>query len=85
MDDDGEKEKPVASAKSAKTIKSITKAMKSLEKDNCKLKKSVSALQKRNEVEDDDLSITSAEGSSHFQEAMEMLQESHPNIALALK
>jgi hypothetical protein len=31
------------------------------------------------------LSISSAKGSSHFQEAMKMLQESHPKIALALK
>jgi hypothetical protein len=49
------------------------------------LKKSVSALQKCNEGEDNDLSIPSAEWSSHFQEAMKMLQESHPKIALALK
>jgi hypothetical protein len=35
--------------------------------------------------EDNDLFISSAEGSSHFQEAIEMLQESHPKIVLALK
>jgi hypothetical protein len=77
MGDDGNDDKSVASAKSAKSINSITKTMKLLEKDNCRLKKSVSALQKCNESEDNDLSISSAEGSSHFQEAIEMLQESH--------
>jgi hypothetical protein len=45
----------------------------------------VSALQKGSEGEGNDLSISSAKGSSHFQEAMEMLQESHPKIALDLK
>jgi hypothetical protein len=52
MGDDGSDDKSVASAKSAKIIKSITKTMKSLEKDNCRLKKSVSALQKCDEGED---------------------------------
>ncbi len=85
MGDDGNDDKSVASGKSAKIIKSITKTMKSLEKDNCRLKKSVSALQKWDESEDNDLSISSAKGSRHFQEAMEMLQESHPKIVLALK
>jgi hypothetical protein len=45
----------------------------------------VSVLQKCNEVLDHDSSISSAKGSSHFQEAMEMRQESYPKIALALK
>ncbi len=45
----------------------------------------MSTLQKFNEGEDNDLFISSAKGSSHFQEAMEMLQESHPKIVLALK
>jgi hypothetical protein len=85
MGDDGSNDKSVASAKSAKSIKSITKTMKLLEKDTHRLKKSVSTLQKCNEGEDNDLSISSAKGSSHFQEAMEMLQESHPKISLALK
>jgi hypothetical protein len=85
MGDDGDNDKSVASAKSAKSIKSITKTMKFLEKDTCTLKKLVSALQKCNEGEENDSSISSAEGSSHFQEAMEMLQESHPKIALDLK
>jgi hypothetical protein len=85
MGDDGNDDKSVASAKSAKSIKSITKIMKLLEKDTHWLNKSVSALQKCDEGEDDDLSISSAKGSSHFQEALEMLLESHPKIALALK
>jgi hypothetical protein len=46
IDDDGNDDKSVASAKSAKTMKSITKTMKLLEKDNRRLKKSVNALQK---------------------------------------
>jgi hypothetical protein len=83
--DDGNNDESVVSAKSGKSIKSITKTMKLLEKDNDRLKKSVSALQKCNEGEDNDLSISSAKGSSHFQEAMAMLQESHPKNTLALK
>jgi hypothetical protein len=71
MGDDCNDDKSVASAKSAKSIKSLTKTMKLLEKDNCRLKKYVSTLQKCNEGEDSGLSISSAEGSSHFQEAME--------------
>jgi hypothetical protein len=85
MGDDGNGNKSVASAKSAKSTKSITKTMKLLKEDNHRLKKSVSALKKCNECVDDDLSISSAKGSSHFQESMEMLQESHPKIELALK
>ncbi len=85
MGDEGNDDMSVENVKSAKSNKSITKTMKLLEKDNCRLKKSVSALQKCNEGEDDDLSISSTKGFSHFQEAMEMLQESHPKIAMALK
>jgi hypothetical protein len=85
MGDAGNKDKSVASAKSAKSIESTTKTMKLLQKDNCRLKKSVSALQKCDEGEDNNLSISSAKGSSHCQEAMEMLQESHLKIVLALK
>ena len=70
--DDDEDEKSVASNKSSKTIKSLSKTMKSLEKDNRRLKKSVSALQKCDEDEEDS-SLASVEGSSHFQDAMEML------------
>jgi hypothetical protein len=59
--------------------------MKSLEKDNRKLKKSVSALQKCKEDDNNDLSKSYTEGSSHFQKAIEFLKESYPKIALALK
>jgi hypothetical protein len=78
-------DKSSSSAKSAKTIKSLSKTMRSLEKDNKKLKKSVSALQKCNKDDDDDSSISTVEGSSHFQDALEMLTEHHPRIVLALK
>ncbi len=66
-------------------MKSISKTMKSLEKDNCRLKKSVSALQKCEEDDDNDLSTSSTEGSSHFQKAIKFLEESYPKIALTLK
>jgi hypothetical protein len=59
--------------------------MKSLEKDNRRLKKSVSALQKCKEDDDNDLSVSSTEGLSHFQKTIEFLEESYPKIALALK
>ncbi len=52
--------------KSAKSMKSISKTMKSLEKDNHRLKKSVRALQKCKEDNDNDSSISSTEDSSHF-------------------
>jgi hypothetical protein len=81
-DDD---DKSSLSAKLARTIKSLSKSMRLLEKDNKKLKKSVSTLQKCNEGDDDDSSIAMVEGSSHFQYAMEMLKEHHPRIVLALK
>jgi hypothetical protein len=38
-------------------MKSISKTMKFLEKDNCRLKKSVCSLQKCKEDDDDDSSI----------------------------
>ncbi len=79
-----EDDKSSANFKSAKTMKSISKTMKSLEKDNRKLKNSVSALQKCEE-EDDDLSISSAEGSSHLYKGIMTLEDSYPQIALALK
>ncbi len=81
--EDDENDKSSASAKSAKMMKSNSKTMKSLEKDNCRLKKSVSTLQKCKE--DDDLPISSAEGLSHFQKAIKFLKESYPKIALVLK
>jgi hypothetical protein len=78
-------DKSSLSAKSVKTIKSLSKTMRLLEKDNKKLKKSVSALQKCDIDDDNDLSISMVEGSSHFQDALEMLEEHHPRIVLALK
>ncbi len=83
--EDDDNEKSSASAKSAKTIKSISKTMKSLEKDNRRLKISVNALHRCKEDDDNDLSISFAEGSSHFQKAIKFLEESYPKIALALK
>jgi hypothetical protein len=59
--------------------------MKSLEKDIYRLKKSVSAIQKFKEDDDNDLSISSAKGLSHFQKGIMTLEESYPKIALALK
>ncbi len=66
-------------------MKSIFKMMKSLEKDNRRFKKSVSALQKCKEDDGNDLSVSSAKGSSHFQKGIKNLKESYPKIALALK
>ncbi len=40
---------------------------------------------KCNEDDDDDSSISTVEGSSHFQVAIEMLEEHQPKIVLALK
>ncbi len=73
----------MASNKSSKTIKSLSETLKSLEKDNRWQRKSVSMLQKCNEDKDSLLSLV--EGSSHFQDAMEMLEEHHPKVVLALK
>ena len=79
----------MASNKSSKSIKSLSKTMRSLEKDNRRLKKSISALQKCNEDEESSLSLeedsSSEEGTIHFQDAMEMLEEYHPKVVLALK
>jgi hypothetical protein len=84
--EDDNNEKSSASMKLAKTMKSISKTIKSLEKDNRRLKKSVGALQKCKEDDDDnDLSTSSTEGLSHFQKAIKFLKESYPKIALALK
>jgi hypothetical protein len=47
--------------------------------------KSVSALQKCKEDDDNDLYISSTKSSSHFQKAIKFLEESHPKFALALK
>jgi hypothetical protein len=80
--DDDEDDKSSASAKSAKTVKSISKMMKFLEKDNCRLKKSVGALQMCKEDDDNDSSTSSAEGSSHFQEGIITLKESYLKLHL---
>jgi hypothetical protein len=72
--DDDEDDKSSASTKSAKTIKFLSKTMKSLEEDNQRLEISVSALQK-----------CTVEGPSYFQDAIKMLEEHHPKIVLALK
>jgi hypothetical protein len=63
--EDDNNEKSSASVKSTKTTKSISKTTKSLEKDKFRSKKPISALQKCKD-DDDDLSISSTEGSSHF-------------------
>jgi hypothetical protein len=83
--DDANDDKSAARAKSSKSIKSLTKTMKALEKDNQRLKKSVSMLQKCDEDDNNDSSLSSVEGSTHFQEAVEILSDSYPKIALALK
>jgi hypothetical protein len=83
--EDDEDHKSSPSAKSAKTMKSISKTMKSLEKDNCRLKKSVSALQKCKEDDDNDMFVSTVEGLSHFQKGIMILKGIYPKIALALK
>ncbi len=55
-------DKSSLSAKLAKTIKSLSKTMRSLEKDNKKLWKSVSALQKCDKDDDNNSSISMVEG-----------------------
>jgi hypothetical protein len=83
--DADEDDKSLASNKSAKTIKSLSKVTKFLEKHNWWLKKLVSTLQKRNEDDNDNFLFSMMEGSNHFQDAVEILKEHHPNIVLALK
>jgi hypothetical protein len=65
-------------------VKSLSKTVKSLEKSNRKLKKSVSALQKCEEDDDTNLSL-STEGTSCFQKSVEILEECNPKVVLALK
>ncbi len=84
-ENDDDEKSSASAAKSAKTMKSISKTIKSPEKDNCRLKKSGSALQKCEEVDENDSSISSAEGLSHFQKAIKFLEASYPKIVLALK
>jgi hypothetical protein len=64
--------------KIAKTIKSLTKQVKTL-------KKLVSALQAHQEDSNDNLSLSSVEGNMHFQYACAAIATSHPEVALALK
>jgi hypothetical protein len=65
-------------------VKSLTKTVETLEKSSQKLKKLVSALQKCEEYDDTNSSLSS-EGTSHFQNGVEMLQNCNPKIVLALK
>ena len=81
-------DKSVSSSKSTKTTKSLSKTIKALEKENKKLKKSVALQQcKEDDGEDSDESSISTvkEGSSHFQDNLEILEATHPKIVLALK
>ncbi len=79
-----EGDKSLVSNKSA-NVKSLSKTMNLLEKDNWWLKKLVSTLQKCKEDDPDDSLLSTVNGSSHFQDAMDMLKEHHPKIVLALK
>jgi hypothetical protein len=65
-------------------MKSLSKTIKSLEKSNKKLRKLVSAFQKCEE-DSTDSSISSSEGTSHFQVDLDLLEETNPKIVLALK
>jgi hypothetical protein len=58
--------------------------MKSLEKDNSRLKKFASALQKYEEDDDNDSSISSAKGLSHVQKAIGFLKKSYPKVVKSL-
>jgi len=71
-------DKSTSSSKSSKSIKSLTKQIKTL-------KKSVSALQSHQEDIDNDSSLSSVEGDTHFQYACAAIGTSHPKIAMALK
>jgi len=71
-------DKSTSSSKSSKSIKSLTKQIKTL-------KKSVSALQSHQEDIDDDSSLSSVEGDTHFQYACAAIGTSHLKIAMALK
>jgi hypothetical protein len=71
-------QKLVSSSKSNKTIKSLTKQVKTL-------KKSVSVLQAHNKDSKDNSSIASEEGDAHFQYACATIASTNPNVAMALK
>jgi hypothetical protein len=83
--EDDDDEKSSVSLKSAKNNEVHFQDDEISGKGNHRSKKSVRALQKCKEDDDDDLSISSTEGSSHFQKAIKFLEESYPKIALALK
>jgi hypothetical protein len=70
--------KSVSSSKYNKTIKSLTKQVKTL-------KKLVSALQAHNEDGKDYSSISSEEGDVHFQYTCAAIASTNPNVAMALK
>ena len=70
--------------KSTSSSKLMSLSLNSLEKSNRKLKKSVSALQKCEE-DGDESSISSSEGTNHFQMDLDLLEERNPKIVLALK
>jgi hypothetical protein len=70
--------KLVSSSKSNKTIKSLTKQVKTL-------KKSVSALQAHNKGSKDNSSISSEEGDAHFQYMCATIVSTNLNVAMALK
>jgi hypothetical protein len=74
---DSEDDKPVSSNKSAKTIKLLTKQVKTL-------KKRVSALQAHQEDSNDNSSLSSEEVDTHFQYACAAIATNHPEVALAL-
>jgi hypothetical protein len=70
--------KLVSSSKSNKTIKSLTKQVKTL-------KKLVSVLQAHNKDSEDNSSISSEEGDVHFQYTCAAIASTNPNVAMALK
>ena len=74
----GTDEGSVSSSKSNKTIKSLTKQVKTL-------KKSVSALQAHNEESENESSLSSEDGDAHFQYACAAIASTNPNVAMALK
>ena len=71
------------STSSSKSIMSLSKMLKPLEKIDRKVKRSVSTLQKYDE--DEELTISPLEGTSHFQKNVDMLEEHNPKIVVALK
>ena len=67
----------------AKSTKSLLKTIKPLEKENNKFKNSMALQQhkKEDDKESDKSSIlTGKEGLSHFQDALEMLEATHPKL-----